>query len=306
MLLLQVACSRQAGLRPQPGPWDRPLAERAQDPFPRRYTGLDGRSVGIAAPPVRIVSGTILSDSVLLAICPSERVQAMHRLSTDRRFSTVAAEAERFPRLHDGDPERILAARPDLVFIASFSRPETQALLAQAKVAVVRIDEFASVEGIVSNLRAIGYVLGLDAGAEGLVEELQDSLAIVAKGRAARAAWNVLLWSDGQTAGQETIFDSLLGHVGARNAAAAIRGHGTLRSEAALALDPDALVLGAPPDHEREVEARVRQDPAIAAMRCVRMGRLIFVPEAELTATSHHAARVAQRLAARLDAWGRP
>ena len=170
----------------------------------------NGKSVTIRSAPQRIVSGSILTDGVLLEICPLERVRALHRISKDPLFSPVAKLSAAFPTHLNGEAEPMLAQDPDLVFVASFSLPETRARLADAGVVVLRIDDFDNFADIASNLREIGYALGLDTEAEGLVTTMNATLADLARDRARRSGWRLLLWSDGYTAGRDTLFQAML------------------------------------------------------------------------------------------------
>jgi iron complex transport system substrate-binding protein len=290
-------------------PWRRPLEQRRHDPFPRRFVNAAGEEVWIQVPPQRIVSGTVFSDAVLLDACPRERIAALHVLSKDPRYSPVAVESQRFPRHVSGNPEEILRLEPDLVILSSFSREETRSLHAGPRCAVVRFFGFTSVGEIQDNLRALGYVLGLDDRVAELERAMDATLARVAEGRERRRRWRVLLYEANRTAGRHTTFGSLLtGWVGARNAAddLGIAETRSLESEQILAADPDALVLAAVPGEEGDVERTLRQHPVLSSLRAVKRGRLVFVPSGALQATSHHVAAAAQRIAEALDRWGTP
>ncbi|MCC6672017.1 MAG: ABC transporter substrate-binding protein [Planctomycetes bacterium] len=303
-LALLAACAPPPPVAAR-GPWSRPLAERSRDPWPRRIALPDSPETVIAAAPRRVVSATLLSDCLLLAIGPGEGVQALHAISIDPAFSPVVAESRRFPRHVKGDPEGILALRPDLVFVASYSRAETQELLAKGGASLVRMTDFASVADIQDNLRLVGYALGRDAEAEGVVMAMQATLDAVARGRERRGRWRLLHWGDGATSGAGTTFASLLESVGARNAAAdaGLTGSVPLRAERLLALDPDVLVVGAVSGEEERVRERLRQEPALASLRALREGRLLLVENALLVAVSQHAALAAQEIARQLDRW---
>jgi iron complex transport system substrate-binding protein len=290
-----------------PGPWTRPLAERANDPFPRTFQNALGERVVIEAPPQRIVSATVFSDAVLLDACPAERIAALHELSEDPRFSPIVARSRAFPRHTSGEPEDILAARPDLVILSSFSRRETVQLVGGQRRAVVRLTRFDSIEDIQANLRALGWVLGLDREVEALVDGMQRRLAAVAQRREARARWRVLQYEDGHASGAGTTFASMLEWIGARNVAAelGLRGFQPIGVESLLLADPDALVIGCVSGREADKRAQLLQIPAFARLRAVREERLLFVDGALLQATCHHVAGAAERIAERLDEWAR-
>ncbi len=288
--------------------WSLPLSERQLDPFPRSYTNGSGEAVEIPQPPTRVVSGTLFSDAVLLAICPPERIVALQDISRDPQFSPVAQQSQNFPRHIQGDPESLILQVPDLIFLAGFSRKETAEILYREGRTVARLQGFESLDGIVTNLRATGYLLGLDAEAEQLVQEMQQRLQRVAQGKKDRQAWRLLLWADGYTAGSNTTFDGLLTYVGAGNLAAeqGMQGSIPLNAEVALLMRPDALVVGALPGEEEATRLRLLQSPALRNLAAVRNDRIIFVPKANLLSTSHHVAAAAEVMASTLDRWGLP
>jgi iron complex transport system substrate-binding protein len=292
---------------PAPGAWTRPLAERARDPFPRTFHNALGERVAIQTPPQRIVSATVFSDAVLLDACPHERIAALHVLSEDPRFSPIVARSRAFARHTTGEPEDILAARPDLVILSSFSRRETVQLVAGHGRAVVRLTRFDSIADIQTNLRALGYVLGLDREVEALVEAMQRRLDAVGQRRAQRTRWRVLQYEDGHASGAGTTFASMLEWIGARNVAGelGLRGFQPIGVESLLLADPDVLVIGCLPGEEAERRAQLLQVPAFHRLRAVREDRLLFVEGALLQAACHHVAGAVERIAARLDAWAR-
>lgn len=297
-----------AGRQDAAAPWTRPLAERAGSPYPRVYVGALGERTVLPAPPVRIVSATVASDAVLLAICPRERILALHRLSRDPRYSPVARESAAFGRHVGGDPEEILALEPDLVLLSSFSREETRSLYTSRGCAVVRLPGASSLADVESNLRALGWVLGLDADAERLVAEMRAKLDRLAEGRARRRTWRVLLYAGDRTAGLGTTFDDLLRAVGARNAAAELGLEGSCRidPEQILLADPDVLVVPCVPGEEQEAVRGIDNIELLARLRAVRDGRVVPVPAGILQSTSHHVADAAVRIARALDRFGSP
>ena len=85
---------------------------------------------------------------------------------------------------------------------------------------VVRLHQVNSIQDIQNNIRALGYVLGLDDEAERVVSGMQATLKSVAQGRDRRSDWRVMYFCAGRITGTNTTFESLLGYVGAHNVAA--------------------------------------------------------------------------------------
>jgi iron complex transport system substrate-binding protein len=267
-----------------------------------------GEVCAIPTPPARIASGTLFTDAVLLACCPHERIAALHEVSKNPLFSPVAAVSRGFPRHLTPDPESFLAVHPDLVFLSSFSDKKLQQIVSAPGRAVIRLYGFEDIPGVQDNIRAVGYIIGRDAAAEELVETMQARLDLVAERRSERRAWRVLSWSDGFVAGKNTLFDDVLGYVGATNVAATagVDGARHLRVERVLALDPDALVIGVMPGREAEARQQLQAVTGMASLDAVRRDRIVFVPNALLMSTTHHLAGAAEAIAATLDRWGKP
>ena len=70
---------------------------RASRPFPRELRDAKGETLNLPREPQRIVSQTLGTDEILLAVCPPERVVALSNLAEDGDYSTVVEEARRIP-----------------------------------------------------------------------------------------------------------------------------------------------------------------------------------------------------------------
>lgn len=263
--------------------------------------------MSIAEPPRRIVAGSVLSAEVLLSICPPERIAAIHETAKDPMFCAVADQVAAFPRHTGPDPEEIISYRPDLVITDSFTRAETQTLLEEAGVTVVRTGMFTTLEDLENNMRGIGYVTGLDAEVEELIEGMRDRLAEVAAGAEGRRNWRLLdLNAAMYSSGTGSTLDDILAHVGARNVAAenGVGEYLRVDIERVLDWDPDVLIVPAIPGEEDKERRRILQDPGLRVLRCVQEDRILFVPGALLGSTSHHVAEAALVIAEQLDRWG--
>lgn len=260
-----------------------------------------------AAPPQRIVAGSLLAAEVLLAIAPRERLVGVHHLAADPLFSLVVDDVKGLP-LVGAEPEQLLAAGPDLVICDAYTRPETLALLARAAVPVVTTGNPASFDDIAANVHRLGRVCHLDAGAEALVASMQQRLAALAARAPELAGWRVTNIAAGlHVHGRASLFDAVVGAAGARNVAAE-RGAGPfckLDVETLLGWSPDAIVIGDALDGG-VLPGWLRQVPGIALLPCVEQRRLVRIPGPLLGTTSHRLVEAAELLQRTLLAWGRP
>jgi len=247
-----------------------------------------------AAAPSRVVSQTVGTDDLLTAIAAPAQIAALSHLARDARFSPSASSAGRFPCLRTGGAEDILRFRPDLVLAASYTQPETVALLRRAKVEVLLLDHFDSLEDLYGNARRIGRALGRRDKAEQLVDEwqarvrrLQDRLKGLAPVRVVAVGFYPF------TAGSGTTFQDLCDHAGALNVAAeaGLKGHAPTPGEKMLTWKVDVLV--APGEPGVDLTARIKDLAPYKFMEATRRGRVVQLPGALMSATSQ----------ARLDAY---
>lgn len=242
-----------------------------------------------AGSPVRVVSQTVGTDDLLMALAAPGQIAALSNLARDPRYSPYAKEAGRYLALRTGEAEDILRLRPDLVLAASFSTPETVALLRRARVQVLVLDRFESLDDLYANTRRIGRALGRSARAEQLVKAWQDRVAALAARLRGRAPVRVVaVGFYPYTAGAGTTFQDLCEHAGAVNVAAemGLKGHAPTPGEQMLAWKVDALV--APAEAGVDLRARLATLAPYKFMAAFRQGRVVAL-SAPLLATNSQA-----------------
>ncbi len=242
----------------------------------------------LAVHPQRVVSQTVGTDELLLALADPGQVAALSHISHDGHFSPVAAEAKRFPALKDSDAESVLSFRPDLVLAASFTRPETLALLRRAGVRLVVLDRFESLEDVYASLRILGRELGQEARAEALIAQCQGRVATLAM--RLKGAKPVRVLSAGLypfTSGKGTTFQDLCDHAGAVNVAAeaGLKGHAPTPSEKLLVWNVEVLVASAEDDG---IRARLGEIPHYRALPAFKAGHVVVIPGPLMSSISHH------------------
>jgi len=242
----------------------------------------------------RVVSQTVGTDDLLLAIAAPGQIAALSALARDARYSPLAAEAGQLPCLRNGEAEDILRFRPDLVLVASYTQAETVVLLRRARVPVLQVDRFDTLEALYANARRIGRALGREARAESLIQAWQARVrALDARLKGCRPVRVLAVGFYPFTAGLGTTFQDLCEHAGAVNVAAeaGLKGHAPTPNEQVLTWKVDLLV--APGEPGLDVQARLRDLAPYKFMAAFRAGRVVVLPGALMAATSQ----------ARLDAY---
>lgn len=240
-------------------------------------------------PPSRVVSQTVGTDELLLALARPEQVAALSHISRSPDYSAAAKEAAAYPQLRNSDAESVLSFRPDLVLLASYTRAETKDLLRRAGVRILEFDHFDSLEDTYANLRLLGDALGRRERAEAVIRDCQARVAALEKRLAGAApVWVIAPSPYGLIGGRHTTFDDVCQHAGAINAAAAagLEGHAPTPSEQVLGWRVDALVLEG--SDGPGALARVRELPPFKFLPATRAGRYALLPGPLMSSVSQY------------------
>ncbi|HEY5870140.1 MAG TPA: ABC transporter substrate-binding protein [Candidatus Tectomicrobia bacterium] len=291
-------------VQPQRSDVAAPLAERANTPFPRIIRDASGASLVIPHKPQRIISQTLGTDEILLAICAPQRLVALSILVDDADYSNVTAQAHLVKARANADAEQILALYPDVIFVASYSKAELIELLQAARAPVFRFTHFDRLEDIKANIRTIGYAVGEDANADALVQHMEHHLAqIQASLPKDRQPMRVLSYAQGgSTAGAHTLFDDMLQAVGVINLAAeqGLTGFRQISSEQLVRWNPDVIISSADRDALPEARLQLLRDPAVAVTKAGKHQRVIVLPNHLFLTVTHHITQGIEQLAREL------
>jgi len=248
-----------------------------------------------AAPaPIRVVSQTVGTDELLLALADPAQIAALSPLACDPDFSAAPVEAKRYPILvANGDAESILRYNPTVVLCADYSRPELVTQLRRAGAHVEVFDRYLTLEDTYANIRRIAHALGADqrgeeliASCEARVRALQVRLKGVAPARVIAPS------TYGLIPGTQTTFQDLCDHVGAENLAATrahLVGHAPQPSEQMLTWKLDFVVVAGA--DAKSALAPFRGMPPYQFMEVVRDGRVALLPPYLISCVSHHRVR---------------
>ncbi len=249
--------------------------------------------------PQRIVSCLIASDEVLLRICDPARILALSALAEDPAYSNIVEEARRVPGRAEQSAEQIIGLEPDLVFVASFSRPEYLALLSEANIRVMTLENFNSFDDIRENIRAIGATIGEEEKANALIQEMNRRIEDVRATVADTPKPRVLKIGYDWVAGGGTTIHDIIEAAGGRNLAAAngIEGHRNISEEQILDWDPEVILTEWPEAGPIAQEMFLQKYPILEQVRAVQSGRVFGLPGRELNSVTHHVASAVERLA---------
>lgn len=237
---------------------------------------LAGASPDAPAGEPRVVSQSVGTDELLLALAEPAQIAALSHLARDPQFSAVAKEAEGFTPLTRGDAETILRHRPTLVLLTDYSRAELVAQVRRAGARTWTFDRYATLADAHAALRSLAAELGggaperaekLVAAGGARVARLEARLA----GRPRVAALAPTTY--GVLAGRGTTFDDLCARGGADNLAGTLgklEGFARLPTEAMLAWPVEVFVVGGESGEFHQVPPY----PQMMARRKIRVVRL--------------------------------
>lgn len=253
-------------------------------------------------PPQRIVSLTLATDEVLLALVPPERIAALTYLADDPRYSNVAGAAGRISYKLRAQVEQVIAHQPDLVLAAPYTNATTRGLLEGAGLPLLTLGSYDSLADIQQNILLVGRAVGATHQAQQLVAGMQRRLQGIHHRISGAAPPGVLYYMPGGfTAGSQTIVNEIITRAGGRNLAAiaGIRRFKKLSKELLVALNPAVIVLGGDPaeDGQAGLPTLLLADPALQEVTAIQTRRIHVIPRSSIGTLSHHIVKGVEAMA---------
>jgi iron complex transport system substrate-binding protein len=272
-------------------------------PFPKTATDTLGNPITLRAPAQRIVSIALSADEILIDLVPPERLVGITKFVDDPGTSPASARAPKTAVRVTGEPEALLALRPDIMFASAYTRPEALSLMTGAGIPVIGSGAHATFDDVLGAVTMIGDAVGEPEKARAVVADARRRIEAVTS-RPPAPPVRALIWDGGFTYGRATLEDEILRLAGAVNVAkeAGLEGPTSLTEEAAVALDPEIILVPV----ESEEAATKNRDllggaPIWNAVGAARRGEVFGVPRKWLGCVSHHAVRALEAVAEILD-----
>lgn len=231
----------------------------------------------------RIVSvGGDLTE-IIYALGAGERIVATDSTSVYPEAANETAKVGYVRRL---SAEGVLSVEPDLIMISGAARPEEAlAQIRASGVDLVEMEADYTIEGIIEKTRAVAKALDMEAEGAAFADEIEsdwnEAKAVIAE---LDVAPSMLFFAappkgDARGAGTETAAHGVIELLGGRNVFADHAGYKALSLEAAVAADPDIiLVMSHHADRMGGVE-KVYQHPALSLTTAAKERRIFFVDQ---------------------------
>lgn len=233
----------------------------------REVTDEAGRRVRVPIRPRRVVTLAPNLTEIVYA------VGAGDLLVGNTTFCDYPAEARQVTKVGDTlqpNIERIIALRPEVIFVSTASQLETFTRQLDERGIGVFVTDPHDLEGVFQSIRTLGGILGHEDDAAALVNRLRARAAGVTERVLLRPPVKVFYQVSPQplwTAGQKSWITDLIRRAGGKSVTAGVEGEWIRYSdEAALASQPEAIIM-ATGGEKMEVAPALRKSPAARAGR---------------------------------------
>ena len=247
-----------------------------------------GKLFKLSQAPQRIVSYTLASDEILLALAKPEQIAALSPLAQNPRYSHVSKAAQAYPQIHN--IEQIIQLKADLVLLASYNQAEIRHFLKKADIAHFYFSRFNSLDDIKRHIQQLGHLLEREPAAQILINQFQQDL-LKAK-QQLNCQLPALLSYDqwGYVAGSETIFQSLLDYLNIDNLASDIKGYQRLQAEWIYTQKPQIIIMPADPRAFEQARAQLLKHPLLKHSPAVQKGQVLSLDQRYLNTVSQYLA----------------
>jgi len=192
----------------------------------------------------RVMSLNLCADPYLMAFADKAQIVALTPLSRDASLSAYAAQAQDFP-VSDGQIEAVIALKPELVIVSSWSDPMRNALIERLGFRLLTLDAAQNFAAAREEILTLGSAIGRPAQASAYLDKLDAALAALPK--ISHAPKVLPLQRRNLTVGQGHILDDIMSRAGVINLGRENNeGQNTMRRvslESALAAQADFILL---------------------------------------------------------------
>ena len=274
------------------------------------YTVTDdtGLTLQFTEKPKRIVSYSISTDEILLALVEPQRIAALSRLVDDPGVSSVVKEAKQIPnRVQGNSMEGVLAFKPDLVIIPDFHPPEMLQSARELGLKVYIYKTPSDIKGVKRSIRQIAALTGekdkgeaIIAKMEARIKQVQQRLANIPASQRKRV---IQLRSEGAFYAPDNSFGDVCRHAGVSDATLELKYPSAMEitQEKVVELNPDIIFV---PDwdydgkHNPDGEKRkILNNPSYQGMKAVQQGKVYTISGALVLTVSQYIADEVEEVA---------
>jgi iron complex transport system substrate-binding protein len=255
--------------------------------FPLTLTDDSSHKVTIPKQPHHIVSTTEGTDEILSALVPKSDIVMVTQFAAQPDFSNITSFVKGIPAIGDANAEQIIAASPDLVLLASYTKPGVVTQIEQAGIPAYEFADFNSISDIEKNIKIVGQLVGEELKANNVVQSMNVKLGAIADAVKGQQKFSVLDYSStGFAAGSATTVNDTITAAGATNAGSALQGWQKITDEEVVKLNPDVIIDAS---NDKRFTEKIMRDPALQTVAAVKNNRVYELNGADLTSVSQYA-----------------
>ncbi len=274
------------------------------------YTVTDdtGVTLQFTEKPKRIVSYSISTDEILMALVEPERIAALSRLVDDPGVSSIVKEAKKIPnRVQGQSVEGVLAFKPDLVIIPDFHPPEMLQSARELGLKVYIYKTPSNVEGVKRSIRQLAALTGEKEKGEAVIAEMdakinrvQQHIACIPKDKRKRV---IQLRSEGAFYAPDNSFGDVCRYAGVSDATLELHYPSAMEitQEKIVELNPDIIFV---PDWDYDgkheifgEQQKIMNNPSYQGMKAVQEGKVYRISGALVLTVSQYIADTVEEVA---------
>lgn len=261
----------------------------ASSNFPLTVKDEAGNMVTIPAKPQRIASVTEGTDEILSALVPVSRMVLVTKYAVDPNYSNAADKLKGIPQIKQANVERIIAAKPDLVLLASYTKQGVVSQIQQAGIPVYEVTDFTSISAIEKNIENIGDLVGSTTKAKQIMQSMQKQLQGIEDKVKGKKKLTVLDYSSyGYGAGTGTTVDEMIRDAGGVNAGKGLKGWQKLTDEEIVKLNPDVILVSTT---DKGFKNKLLSKASLQTVNAVKNKDVVSINNADLTSLSQYIVR---------------
>ncbi len=256
--------------------------------FPIHLTDDVGHSVTLEQAPKHIVSTTEGTDEILFALVPKSNIAMVTSFASNPDFSNITSFVKGIPAVSDAgaDVEQIIAQRPDLVLMASYTKPGVVKQIEQANIPSYEFNSFNSISDIEKNIGVVGKLVGEPDKASNLVGKMKKDIDSIQSSISGQKKPTVLNYSSfGFAAGTNTIVNDVIVDAGGINAAAGLSGWAKISDEQIVKMNPDVIIDAS---NDKGFFQKLMNNKALQTVPAIKNHRLYFISGADLESVSQY------------------
>lgn len=276
----------------------------SHDGFPLTLTDVTGITYQLQQPPQRILSATLATDHILSDLITPSRLVAVSKYVDYPSLSNIVGFYDKHLSRTQGEIESMLALQPDLVFVASYSNPETVRYLLRSGIAIVRLSEFRSFHDIFNNIRLVAAVTDTQAQAEKVIKKVKAQLQEITEQVKDKPKPRVLYYGmNGYSVGGDSLMDEAITLSGGINVTNGVLpdGESKISEELAISLQPDVIVMNQWVFNQNQGEASpadiLKNKQAWKNVPAIKNDRVYAVRGTYLRSVSQHRIKGVQAIA---------